>query len=58
MVKITNNNRSNNDIEKSNGRRNYITKENMKEWYQGTGSTKETQEERWSILGRRQNCLY
>ena len=50
MVKTTNNGRSHNDTEKPSDRRNHITRGNTKEWYQGTGSTKGTWEERWSIL--------
>jgi len=42
MVKMINNSRSNNNIEKPSGRRNHITRENTKEWYQETESTKET----------------
>jgi len=39
---MTNNSRSNNDMEKPSSRRNYITRENTKEWYQETESTKGT----------------
>ena len=42
MDEITNDSRNNNDIEKPSGRRNHIAGRNMKKWYQGTGSTKET----------------
>jgi len=42
MIKMTNNSKSNNNMEKPSSRRNHITRENTKEWYQGTGSTKGT----------------
>ena len=54
---MTNNGSSNNDMEKSSGRRNHFTRRNTMEWCQRTRGAKRIRKGRQTILGRKWNCL-
>jgi len=57
MGKKANNSGDRNDTRKLSGRRNYYIGRNMTKWDKRTESTKRTGKERWTIMGRRWNCL-
>jgi len=44
-------------MKKSSGRRNHFIKRDMMKWNERIRSDQGTRKRRWSILGRRWNCL-
>jgi len=58
VSKKANNSGDRNDMRKPSSRRSYYIGRNMTKWDKRTGSTKRTRKEKWTIMGRRWNCLY
>ena len=53
MDQATDHSKSNDNTEKSSGRRNHTTRGNIKKQHQRTRSDKGTGKRRWTILGRK-----
>jgi len=55
---MANNSRDRDNTGKLSDRRNYYIGRNTMKWDKRTGSTKRIGKGRWTIIGRKWNCLY